>query len=357
MVQYVMSNELITKQKRGQFYTVRSDYVLDTISLPANDSRCVIEPFAGKGDLLDWLKRNHCLLPIEAYDIDPKRNDIVRRDTLMDPPEYKNCWILTNPPYLARNKCEEKEVFEKYDTNDLYKCFILSITRQEPCRGGVMIIPVGFFLSPRDIDYHCRSSFLSKYRLTSVRYFEENVFPDTSTTVVAFSFERSTQLLTRQMVEWTMMPSNQKRTFLLCEEYQWIIGGEVYHLPISMDIKIRRWIVGMVLLPDEQKTSLTIHALDTGKQDGRIKLEYKKDYTYPGKATSRSKATLCITGRMLSEEEQKKVSVRFSEWIEKKRADTWSLFLPQYRESKEYARKRIPFELVYKIVNHLILSL
>ena len=29
--------------------------------------------------------------------------------------------------------------------------------------------------------------------------------------------------------------------------------------------------------------------------------------------------------------------------------------LPQYRESKEYARKRIPFDLAYRIVQHLMM--
>jgi len=48
---------------------------------------------------------------------------------------------------------------------------------------------------------------------------------------------------------------------------------------------------------------------------------------------------------------------RFNEYIEQKRSDTWSLFLPQFRESKEYARKRIPFELAYRIICHLIHNL
>jgi hypothetical protein len=53
-------------------------------------------------------------------------------------------------------------------------------------------------------------------------------------------------------------------------------------------------------------------------------------------------------------DEQKKICEEFNSLIEKKREDTWSLFLPQYRESKEYARKRIPFELAYSIVLHII---
>jgi hypothetical protein len=45
---------------------------------------------------------------------------------------------------------------------------------------------------------------------------------------------------------------------------------------------------------------------------------------------------------------------RLKSAIEKKREETCSLFLPQFRESKEYARKRIPFELAYGIIRHII---
>jgi len=63
---------------------------------------------------------------------------------------------------------------------------------------------------------------------------------------------------------------------------------------------------------------------------------------YPAKDCSRSYATLCIQGATLNEMEQQQLCDKFNALIEKKRQETWSLFLPQYRESKEYARKRIP---------------
>ena len=137
------------KKQKGQFYTVNSAYILDGLSLVPATAKRVIEPFAGKGDLLDWLATKGNTLPVEAYDIDPKKDGVVQRDTLLNPPNYKDAWILTNPPYLARNKCDKKEMFDLYDTNDLYKCFLTSLTKQEAA-GGIFIIPSGFFLSPQD---------------------------------------------------------------------------------------------------------------------------------------------------------------------------------------------------------------
>ena len=342
------------KKMKGQFYTVNSSYILDGLSMPPKSARCIIEPFAGKGDLLEWLVKNKNTLPIELYDIDPKKKDVVQCDTLMYPPNYKDAWILTNPPYLARNKCDKKEVFDKYGTNDLYKCFITSLTNQEPCAGGIFIIPAGFFLSPRGLDTRCRNDFLSKYKLLKVKYFEETVFPDTTITVVAFAFEKSSVLLTEQSVEWVSLPSGDKRIFKMSKEDDWIIGGEIYKLSVPTGIKVRRHVEGQKLKDGEKRTYMTLSALDSGKKNGRICLEYKEGYTYPAKECSRTYATLCILGKNLSPEEQKKICLEFNALVEKKRDETWSLFLPQFRESKEYARKRIPFELAYTIVLHLI---
>lgn len=342
-----------TKKNRGQFYTTNSSYILEGMPLPPADIRCIMEPFAGKGDLLEWVKQSGCTAPIEAYDIEPKGAGIVQRDTLKNPPNYENTWILTNPPYLARNKCENKELYDLYETNDLYKCFLSSVVKQG-CKGGIVIIPAGFFFSPRDLDVRCRDDFLRRYKLIKVKYFEEAVFEDTSTTVVAIAFEKSDVELKEQQVEWELLPSKQKKSFWMSSANDWIIGGEIYKLSVPDGISVRRHVEGQALKKGEQQTFMTLDALDSGSKDGRICMKYTKDFIYPAKDCSRTYATLRISGKNLSEEDQIKLCKEFNEFVEAKREETNSFFLPQYRESKEYARKRIPFELAYRIVLHLI---
>jgi len=344
----------LNKKIKGQFYTTNSAYILDGFSLPPTDIRCIVEPFFGKGDLFEWLKNNGCNTEIEAYDIEPNNKDVIKKDTLLNPPNYNNVWIITNPPYLARNKCEKKEIYELYNTNDLYKCFIISVVKQNNCRGGIFIIPAGFFFSPRDIDVRCRDAFMKNFKITKVKYFEEKVFNDTTTTIVAFSFEKSNIELSQQNVDWIMMPSNIQITFNMTSLNNWIIGGDIYNLSIPENISVRRHIEGQKLRDNEQQTNITLNALDSGTQNGRINLTYIKDYVYPAKECSRTYATFRITGKTLNENEQIQICKDFNEFIEKKRKDTWSLFLPQFRESKEYARKRIPFELAYRIFLHII---
>jgi hypothetical protein len=140
----------------------------------------------------------------------------------------------------------------------------------------------------------------------------------------------------------------------MTKENDWIIGGDIYNLPIPTGVRVRRHVEGQTLKDGEQRTSMTLCALDSGTKDGRICLEYKADYVYPAKECSRTYATLCVQGKTLTVEEQQKICLEFNALVEKKRTETWSLFLPQFRESKEYARKRIPFELAYRIVLHLI---
>jgi hypothetical protein len=345
------------KKNMGQFYTTNSSYILEGLPSSPDDVKLIIEPFAGKGDLIEWLKRDTTSLskiPIQAYDIDPKNKDIQKRDTLTNPPDYNGAWIITNPPYLARNKSEKKDIYDLYDTNDLYKCFLLSLSKQNNCKGGIVIIPAGFFFSARDIDVRCRNEFMTKFRITKVKYFEETVFDDTSTTIVAFSFEKSDTILSEQNVEWVMMPSKTTRTFNMSSNNDWIVGGDIYSIAIPSNISVRRYVEGQILRENEEQTFMTLNALDSGTKEGRICLTYKKDYLYPAKESSRTFATLRITGRALNENEQVKLCEDFNKFIERKREETWSLFLPQFRESKEYARKRIPFELAYRIVLHLV---
>jgi len=347
-----------TKKVRGQFYTTNANYIMSGMPIPPNDGtvRCIIEPFAGQGDLLDWIATTGTQLPVQSYDIDPKRTGIEQRDTLLNPPDYYRSWILTNPPYLARNKATDKTIYDRYNTNDLYKAFILSICQQNNCAGGTLLIPAGFFFSPRDIDCRCRQEFLSKFKITKIKYFEETVFADTTTTIIAMAFEKSPVELNTQTVLWERRPSGEQKTFTLAQQDNWIIGGQIYNLPIPANIGIRRFVAGETTIRQgEQQTFITLTGLDSGTAGGaRISLNYSSGQVYQAKDCSRTYATLIISGRTLSEPEQIELCRHFNEFIEARRTETWSLFLPQYRESKEYARKRMPFELAYRILQHII---
>ena len=132
------------KQKLGQFFTTNQEYILQGLNIP-DDIKCIIEPFAGNGDLITFIKaqeyKNKCKYTVSCYDIQPAKDCIIQRDTLGDPPDYNDFYIITNPPYLARNKSKDKKIFDLYNVNDLYKCFIKELLTNV-CLGGIIITPL-----------------------------------------------------------------------------------------------------------------------------------------------------------------------------------------------------------------------
>lgn len=227
------------KKNLGQFYTTNYNYILQNIKIPIcvlNSHALIVEPFAGNKDLIRFTfecaaRPNVDLDPkrILAYDIDAQNSvkhstkqsagdnasdnldsmgdnldqserirdkcDKVRvcvrgRDTLTNAPDYKDKYIITNPPYLAKNKAKDRAreyLYKKYGTNDLYKCFIVNLI-ENICLGGVIIIPLNFWCSIRASDIQLRKEFLQVYEVLLINVFEEKVFHDTTYTICAVQF-------------------------------------------------------------------------------------------------------------------------------------------------------------------------
>ena len=172
------------KKNLGQFYTTNYNYIFQNLKIDENITS-IIEPFAGKGDLLNFFNKKEYVT--EKYDIDPKIESIIKKDTLLNKPSYKNKFIITNPPYLARNKSNNKELYDKFNTNDLYKCFLEQLIEDSPL-GGIIIIPLNFWCSIRKNDINLRKRFLLIFDIIQLNIFEEKVFDDTKYSVSSFQF-------------------------------------------------------------------------------------------------------------------------------------------------------------------------
>ena len=116
------------KSELGQYMTTNSKEILKDFSIPENFRNIVIEPFAGEGHLVLYyeLEQEYA----ECYDIEPKKSFIKKRDTLLHPPSFGGKYLITNPPYCAKNKSTNKEIYEKYREDDLYKCFLRIVIRE-----------------------------------------------------------------------------------------------------------------------------------------------------------------------------------------------------------------------------------
>lgn len=352
VIKEIQTHKKTKKAELGQFYTKNFKYILQNIKVPSF-IRNIIEPFAGEGDLLTYLKNNYKEYNIEAYDIEPKQDNILKRDTLLNPPSYKNKYIVTNPPYLARNKSNNKQIYDFFQQNDLYKCFLKALIN-EPSLGGILIIPLNFICSTRRNDVLLRKNFLDIYSIEQLNIFEETVFEDTSTTVCSLSFVNRSIDKSNDYINIDIYPSKINIKSLLTEENNYTIGGDIYNILKTDNYQFKRLTSKNI---NDQNTHIVIKCIDDNSTS-LIRAEYIEqmeklfvDNTL--KCSARGYLTLIINPP-ISIKQQKQLVSDFNLFLNKKRQQYHSLFLANYRESKDIARKRISFELVYKIIGYLI---
>jgi len=336
------------KKNLGQFYTTQYQRILQNMVIP-KDITHIIEPFAGNGDLLNFIENED--IDIECFDIDPKKPYINRRDTLLNPPNYDNKFIITNPPFLARNKSENKTIYDKYNQNDLYKCFLETFIDTQ-CLGGILIIPLNFWCSIRVSDVQLRKKFLDKFSVITLNIFEERVFDDTSYATCCFQFKINTHQ--PDSINSFIYPGKINLNLVLNENNNYTIGGEIYNLYKNKKIKVER--ATSKNKDDPNITNILAKCLDDNKNN-KINLSIVSDdkrlIDESPNLTARSYATLIIKPK-LSLEKQEELVVKFNTYLEVQREKYHSLFLTNYRESSDIARKRISFNLVFDIVNYLL---
>ena len=236
-------NRLMSSKKQvfGQFMTKNSQYILKGMEIPM-EAVHIIEPFCGEGDLILFIPHKE-ERKIECYDIDPSpkfNKGVVQQDTLKNPPSYRDKFIITNPPFLARNKSKNKDIFDKYDTNDLYKCFIKILCSEEYglCYGGIVILPLNFWSSIRKADIELRKLFLSMYKVVLINIFEEKVFDDTTYAICSFQFEKGNG--NNIPIRVIVYPSEIEILATLTEANNFLIGGDIFNLEINNSYSISR---------------------------------------------------------------------------------------------------------------------
>jgi hypothetical protein len=349
-----------TKQELGQFYTTNYKRIMTDFNIPKSET-IIIEPFAGNGDLVNYIHEycteNGFRPTIECYDIEPKQKYIIQRDTLNDPPEYNDKFVITNPPYLARNKSKDKTIFDKYNQNDLYKCFLINLINGK-CRGGIIIIPLNFWCSIRKSDVDLRKKFLTIFVIQLLNIFEEKVFDDTSYTVCSFQFINKEILTTKtdnsNNIPCVIYPVKQSILIKLDNTNNFTIGGEIYSLPKRDNITVER--LTKFNSNSEYKTNILVKCIDDNKNSmiRMIRVDDKDVYIdKSANLSARSYATLVIQPK-LNHDQQDVLVGKFNSYLNEMRKKYNSLFLANYRESNSIARKRISFSLVFDITNYLL---
>ena len=223
------------------------------------------------------------------------------------------------------------------------------------CRGGIIIVPLNFWSSIRNADIQLREDFLKMYEVINVNIFEEQVFDDTTTTVCSFKFIlKLTSAETDSAINITIYPSGKVMNEILNHTNNFMIGGSIYKLPTNGNYKITRLTSKN---QESSNTNILVKCIDDN-ENSKIGLCIVADkdifIDQTPNLSSRTYASLIIEPA-INLERQKKLVIKFNTFLKNYRNKYNSLFLTNYRESKtNLARKRISFELVYQIVEHLL---
>jgi hypothetical protein len=144
-------------------------------------------------------------------------------------------------------------------------------------------------------------------------------------------------------------------TFRLTPENNYTIGGEVYNLPQNPDYIVQRATKDTTL----PITNILLKCIDDNI-DSQLGFKIVSDeHRYidtTENLSARSYATLAINTPLSLLQQQTLVN-KMNDFIQKKREQYNSLFLTNYRESNTIARKRISFDLAFKICNYAMSSL
>lgn len=351
----------MSKKELGQFYTTNYNYILNDFIIPDNITK-IVEPFAGEGHLTAFaISQLKVIESVFEYDIDPKTNFMPKRDTLLNPPNYNDYYIITNPPYLARNKSSDKTIYDKYNENDLYKCFIKNLLTNQ-CVGGIIIIPLNFFSSIRKADIQLRKEFINVYNIKRIRIFEEQVFDDTSYTVCVVQFiNKMNEIITdvidenEESINVEFYPQKESCFMRLNEENMYTFGGDMFCLKQNNNYYIERLTKKNM---NKSHTNLLLKCIDDSK-DSQLGLYYKENLEElfideTENLSARAYATLIIEPN-ITEKQQKMLATKFNAFMNINREKYHSLFLTNYRESKDgFSRKRLSMNHGYEIVNYLL---
>lgn len=317
--------------QKTQHYTTKSEEICYNLIQYIPEGALLIEPFVGEGDLKNIFP-NH---DWEVYDIDPKV-EAITQDTLLEPPSYKGKWVITNPPYLAKNKATDKTIFDKYGLDDLYK---VSLETALEADGGIFIIPTNFFTDERTIS--TRVKFLSTFEILEVNIYTEPIFETTTYSVCAFAFKRK-ENITEQTFKVNIKPKNEVRDFTISKQYGFRFAGDFFAEVAAITPKFSRLMKDREVPEGKYITNIKLYAIDT--RSDKIRLEYEPELYY-GINTDRSYATL-VSDVPLTEQEQKDLIDNFNKELNAFRNQYSDLVLTNYRD---YNRKRIGFDFAYRL--------
>ena len=138
----------------------------------------------------------------------------------------------------------------------------------------------------------------------------------------------------------------------LTSENNYTIGGHIYNLPQNPDYIVKR----ATKKTKENITNILLKCIDDNinSQLGfKMVSDEERFIDKTPNLSARSYASLVIN-KNITLEQQKQLVNKMNDFIKEQRKKYNSLFLTNYRESNSISRKRISFDLAFKICNYML---
>ena len=315
------------KQRQGQYFTTNATELLKDLEDTVRNA-IVCEPFAGGGDLVEWCYSNGAQ-GVKAYDIQPQNETIIVNDSIRTP-WYEGCdVVVTNPPYLSRNKNQDKRPYEQWGQSDLYKCHLASIVASD-IKEGIVILPSNFI---SESNSKIRDLFFSRFKLDFVRYYRYPVFDDATTGICVIKFSRWIPEAHMTVVIDTHYPDKVvSKDYQLRKEYGWLPGLEffeyIYADTQPLEVKILR---------EGEGTNILISLLTNGKYP--LGAHYNDGETFYASEKTFTTYQVKVNTDM-SEDIQRNVVDKYNKMLYTYMNKYESLFLANYMGAEQKIKSR-----------------
>lgn len=343
------------KQKHGQFFTTNADYILEGYEDVVN-RKSVIDPFAGNGDLLNWAKKNRAS-EVKGYDICPLDEKTIKNDSLRFPPSYRGVFVLSNPPYLSKNKCKnDKAVFDQWNQNDFYKCHLASLVTNE-CQEGLFIIPSNFLSesSPK-----ARRIVFFHYDVISAKYWSFPVFEDATTGIVVLYLRRKNNAGNSNpqnfpLEFFTSKEDSETIDVTLEKKYDYLNGKDFFDYlkkdtSIKGFIKLKKTNIG----DPSPNTKIVVSLLEHGKHSFGLSLKNESEEDLYCREKSFTTFQITLPDHNLSLEQQKEIVNLFQERLYYYKNKYKGMFLSNYMGANQKILSR---SFVSALFNRVFLEL
>lgn len=311
------------KRAFGQYYTAQNPFTGDAFGEWAQAAglphQHVLEPFAGRNDLITMLQSAGQCRRFASFDIAPAAAKVKRRNTLANFPKgFDAC--VTNPPWLARNSATRRGLpYPQTRYDDLYKHCLEKCL--DNCPYVAAIIPATFLQSN-----------LFRSRLSDYILLHDKMFTDTDNPVCLALFKESESDDVRIWYDNDFKDNLSK-----------LESAMEKHVSSSEILKMEKRVVF-----NDENGKLGLVAFDNTRERSIRFCTAEEIAHYPVKTSSRFFAR--ISGDF---GDVRHLVSKLNKILEKIRDDTYDVFLTPFkgvRSDGEY-RRRISFADVRSLIN------